>query len=121
MHGILGAYGPAQHFNGAVGDDLIGVHIRLRARARLPDNQREMIVKLTRDHFGGGLHNRIAQRLVELALRHVHGCSRLFDDTQSADDSDGLFLPADGEVHQAALGLRAPILVGGHVQGAKAV
>ena len=40
---------------GAVGDDLVGVHVGLRAGARLPDHQREMVVQFAVDDLGGGL------------------------------------------------------------------
>jgi hypothetical protein len=46
---------------------------------------------------------------------------RPLDDAERADDGDGLLFPADGEVHDRALGLRAPVLVGGHLEGAEAV
>lgn len=35
--------------NGAVGNDFVCIHVGLRARARLPDTQREVLVKRTGD------------------------------------------------------------------------
>ena len=52
--GVDGGFGPhlaAEDFNRAVGDDLVRVHVGLRARSGLPDDQRKMIVELARDHF----------------------------------------------------------------------
>jgi hypothetical protein len=41
------------------------------------------------------------------------------DDAERADDGHGLLFPADREIHDRALGLRAPVLVGGHLEGPK--
>jgi hypothetical protein len=37
-----------------VGEDLVHVHVRLRAGARLPDNQREFVRPLAGENFIGG-------------------------------------------------------------------
>ena len=58
---------------------------------------------------------------VKIALRHVHQRAGLLDDAKRADDRDRLAFPADGEVDDRPLGLRAPILVGRNLQRAKAV
>jgi hypothetical protein len=55
VNGLLGAHGAAQDLNGAVGDDLVGVHVGLGAGAGLPDNQREVIQQLTLGDLSGGL------------------------------------------------------------------
>jgi len=41
---VFGANHAAEDFDGFIGDDFIGVHIGLRARACLPDRKREIIV-----------------------------------------------------------------------------
>jgi hypothetical protein len=46
MDRLLGAHLAAERLDRPVGDDLVGVHVGLRARARLPDDEREMIVEL---------------------------------------------------------------------------
>ncbi len=51
VHGRLAAQLPAQQLDRAVGDDLVHVHVGLRARARLPHHQREVIVQLSTDHL----------------------------------------------------------------------
>ena len=49
-------------------------------------------------------------------------CGRgAFDDAQRADDGQRLLLPADLEIAQRALRLRAPIAVGVHFDGAEGV
>ena len=45
----------AGQLDGAVGDDLVDVHVRLRAAAGLPDAQREVVVELAGDDLVGGL------------------------------------------------------------------
>ena len=57
VHGGLGAHGAAREFDGAVGDDLVGVHVRLRARAGLEDDQREVVVELAGDDLVAGLRD----------------------------------------------------------------
>ena len=49
----------AQQFDGSVGNNLVRVHIGLRARTRLPHNQREMVVQLVIGDFGRGGDNSI--------------------------------------------------------------
>ena len=48
---FLRSHFAAQHFNGTVGDDFIGIHVGLGAGAGLPDDEREMLVKLSLDDF----------------------------------------------------------------------
>ena len=43
----------AQELAGAVGDDLVHVHVRLRAAAGLPDDQGKLGVVLAGDHLVG--------------------------------------------------------------------
>lgn len=52
MHGRLGAHSAAQQLNGTVTDDLVGVHVGLRAGAGLPNDEREVVVvELARYHL----------------------------------------------------------------------
>lgn len=55
VDGLLGAHLAAENLNGAVGDDLVGVHVGLGTGAGLPDDQREVIQQLTLGDLGGGL------------------------------------------------------------------
>jgi len=71
----------------------------------------EVVVEFAVDHLlGGGLDMR-RQLCVEVAELKVHRRGGFLDDAKRADDGDGLTLPADGEIHDRALGLCAPILV----------
>ena len=53
MHGLLGADVAAGELDGPVRDDLVDVHVGLRAAAGLPDVEREMVAELAGDHFVG--------------------------------------------------------------------
>jgi hypothetical protein len=50
---------------------LVGVHVALRARARLPHHQREVVHQLAVRHLCGGLHDGVADLAVQHALLHV--------------------------------------------------
>jgi hypothetical protein len=52
---LLAAHGAAENLDGAVGDDLVGVHVGLRARARLPDDKGEVVNELQGGNLVGGL------------------------------------------------------------------
>ena len=84
-------------------------------------DQREMIVELALDHLLRRLHDRLAELRVELAERHVGFGRGALDDAERADDRHRLLLPADLEIAEAALRLRAPISVGRHLDRAEGV
>ena len=42
----------------SVGDDFIHVHVGLGTASGLPDDEREVLIPLSVDHFVGRLHNR---------------------------------------------------------------
>lgn len=64
VDGLLAAHGAAQNLNSAVGDDLVGVHVGLGARAGLPNDQREVVNQLER----GNLLSSLLDRLAELGV-----------------------------------------------------
>ncbi len=55
MNRLLRSQFAARQFDGAVGDDLVDVHVGLRATAGLPDAQRELFVEFAGYDFVGGL------------------------------------------------------------------
>ncbi len=118
---FFGAHYAAQHFDGAVADDLIRVHVGLGARPRLPDDQRKIVVKPPVDHLLRRSGDRLAQGFVDIALCDVDQGAGLLDHAKRADDGHGLTFPPDGEVDDRPLGLCAPVFVGRHVQCAKAI
>jgi hypothetical protein len=62
VDGLLAAHCPSQNLDGAVGNDLVGVHVGLSARACLPHNEWEVINKLE----GGHLFSRLLDSRSEL-------------------------------------------------------
>lgn len=61
---LLGAHGAAEDLNGAVRDDLVGVHVGLGAGAGLPDNEGEVVDELE----GGNLLSSLLDGLSELGV-----------------------------------------------------
>src|SRR5258706_10872630 len=80
-----------------------------------------MIVELAVDHLLRGLDDGIADLLVEQAHGHVGLGGGSFDDAERAHDRGRLALPADAEIAERALRLRAPISVGCDFDRAEAV
>ncbi len=107
----------------AVGDDFVGVHVGLRAAARLPDNQGEVVVELASDDFiAGGADGLDALIIHALGLDLVVGEGGGFlEDAESVRDLAGHDLDADLEVLVAALRLCGPVAVGGHLHFAHRV
>ena len=104
----------AQQLIGAVGNDLVDVHIRLRAAAGLPDGKREVAVeRAVKDLVTGGLDGTGAAGVEHAELR-IGARRRELHDRERADDLRRDLLGADAEVFKAALRLRAPVTVGGH-------
>ena len=111
----------AEHFVGAIGDHLVGVHVRLRAGPGLPDDQREVAVPLALHHFVGSRGNCRGKAWIELAGVSVDLRRRAFNQRQGMDNFDRHALSADREVLQRALRLRAPIAIAGDIDRAEGI
>ncbi len=121
VNGLLRAHRPAGELDRAVRDDLVRVHVRLRAAPGLPDDQREVRVERAGDDLVGRAHDEVALGRVELAQVLVGERRRLLHDAEGADDGATEAVAADLEVLQAALRLGAPVLVRAHFDLAHAV
>ena len=121
MNGRLRAHLAAEHLDGAVGDDFIGIHVGLGARPRLPDNQRKVVVEFAVDHLLGGGGDRFADFRVDAAQFDICKRRGFFDDTQSPDHRRRHRLAADFEVSERTLCLSAPIFVRRHLYGAEGI
>jgi hypothetical protein len=113
MDGVLRAELSAEHLDGAVGDHLVGVHVRLRARPGLEHDQREVVVELAGDDFVRRRDDQLGEVGFELTQLGVRLRRRPLQDPERAHDRPPHHEggPADREVVQAALGLRAPVAV----------
>ena len=80
-----------------------------------------MIIQLAVNHFLGRGDDGLADGLVQPTQRHIGFGGGALDDAQRPHDGQGLFLPADLEIAQAALGLGAPIAVGSDFDRAEGV
>ena len=121
MHGRLAADLPAEQLDGPVRQHLVDVHVRLRARPGLPDIERKVLVELAGDRLVGGAHDRVRLPLREPPGRGVDQRRRLLDIAVGVIDALRHAIVADREMHKAALGLRAPVAVGRHVDAAHGV
>ena len=109
------AEGSAGQHMRPVGDDLIDVHVGLRARARLPDHEREAMVQLPSDDLSAHSDNQVPLGVGQNAGFTIGVGRRHLQVAEGVDHLDGHAAHgADGEVVAAALRLGAPVLVGGY-------
>ena len=123
VNGGLGTHLAARDLDGAVGDDLVSVHVRLRARTGLEDNQREVVVELAGDDLVTGLRDEVRDVGGQLAQLRVGQGRGLLQDAEGAHHRA---TPHEGvasnvEVVQRTLGLSAPVAVRGDLNGAHRV
>jgi hypothetical protein len=84
----------SQQFAGAIGDDLIHVHVGLRAGAGLPHRQRKVRVVPTRDHLVRSRGNRDGEARVDEPERLVDPGSSSLDLRDRMDQGKGMRSPA---------------------------
>ena len=121
MDGVFRADFAAENLDGAIGDDFIGIHVGLRARAGLPDREGEVVVELAFGDFQRCLGDGVGQSWLEIVQPLIGARGAVFDDPQGADQRFRHGLGADREIDQRACGLRAPELLTGNLEWAKAV
>ncbi len=119
---FLAAAIAGQHFVGAAGDHLIDVHVRLRARPGLPDDEGELAVEIAARDFSCGLLDRFGNLRIEAADAGIHPRRRLLDEAEGVDDLQRQLLArAEREILDRPLGLGAPIGVCRNLDWAEAV
>lgn len=102
---------------------LIHVHVGLGTGSGLPDDQGEVVVvQLSGNHIIGSLRDGIGDLRVQTELLVDQGRG-LFQDTHGTDHRLGHTLrgASNREVNDGSHGLRAIVLVSGHLQLAKGV
>ncbi len=127
----LAAPRACQQLVGAPGDDLVGVHVRLGARPRLPDNQRKLLIPLAARDLGRRLLDAGCQVVVEHTEPGVDPRRRLLDQPERMDERQRHPLArlrprrggidADREVADRSLRLRTPVDRSVDVEGTEAV
>src|SRR6185369_5450648 len=122
MHGGLAAALPGQDLVRPARDHLVGVHVRLRARAGLPDDERELAVEVAARDLGRGLLDRFGEIWIEPADPGVHARRGLLDEAQRMNDLDRhLLARPKREIPDGALGLRPPVSIAWDLNRAEAV
>ena len=111
----------AQQLDRPVREDLVEVHVRLGARARLPNVKREVFVELAGDHLVGGPDDRIGAALLQSPGACVHQGSCLLHIAIGVVRRLRHEIVATRKVLKRSLGLRAPIAIGRHLDSADAV
>ena len=99
----------ACHLNRTVGDDLVDIHVGLRAAAGLPDAQRKLIIEFAVNDFIGSLHDQVGLVRRKLAQILVHQGARLFKKPERTDQLGRHGVASDIKVQQRALRLSSPI------------
>ena len=113
MDRLLRSHLAAGNLNRAVRDDLVHVHVGLRAAAGLPDAERELIVQLAGDHFVGGLCDQLRFVGGQLAQILIHQRACFLERAEGADQLRRHGVASNVEVQQGALRLRAPVDIRG--------
>ena len=72
----------AEKFNRPVGDDFVGVHVRLGTGSCLPDDEGKIVVELAVNDLAGGLGDGRADLLIDVVEINVGERCSLFDDSQ---------------------------------------
>jgi len=109
MNGLFGADSSAGHFDGAVGDDFVGIHVCLGTAAGLPNGKWKMVVEFALDDFVRGGHDEPTFFVGEQAQGMVRQGGGFFDESERFDETSGKAVIADGEMGERPLSLSAPI------------
>ncbi len=109
MHGLFGAFLATCDFDGAIRNDLVGVHVALGSGAGLPDAEREVGVKFSRDDFIRRLCDEIAFFNAEFAEVGIRERGGLFQNAKSFDHLGWEDVLADVEMNERTRGLSPPV------------
>ena len=100
VHGLLGAELAARDFDAAIGDDLVDIHVALRAAAGLPDAEGEVVVEFAGGDFVRGLDDERGDLGLELAEVLIDERAGLFQDGEVVDDLERNAVVADVEMDE---------------------
>lgn len=119
---LLGTKLTTEDLDSTVGDDFVGVHVRLGSRTSLPDDKREVIVEFTFDNFVASLNHGISNIWLKTKVQ-VGLCGTLFKKTKSFDDRKRhtFAFTSNLEVLERSLGLSAPVTISWYLDGTKCI
>lgn len=111
----------AENFDGAIGDDFVGVHVEGDAGAGLVDVDEELIVQFAGDDFVGGANDGVGDFCgdeFEFAIGEGGG---FFDAADRFDEQRVGAIAADGIIFDGALRLNAVVGFGGDLAFAEGI
>ena len=120
MNGLVGSAPAAQRLVGEIGDNLVDVHVGLRARPGLIDDERKFDIVFPHSHLLGGRGDSIRHFRRQEGKPLVDPRRRLLDQRQRVDNRDR-HGRANAKILQGALRLGAPIAIDRHIDRAEAV
>ena len=121
VHERIVALDAAEQLNGAVGDDLVGVHVDGRSRAALNGIDDELLAEPSSKNFVAGADDRVRPGYVEQTRLAVGERRRLFDAGKAPDQLRVHPQPRDGKILRGAERLHAVIYVRRYVLRADGV
>ena len=116
VNGGFGAQFPASNLDGTVGDDFVGVHVRLCPASCLPHAKGKVVVEMPFQHFLGCSDDEVAHFRVELFEGHVGFGGGLFEHAECPNHAGWHGVVPDVKIEQRTGGLAAIISVAGHFQ-----
>src|SRR5436853_7888421 len=99
----------------AVRDNLVRIHVGLRAGTGLPNAQRKMRVELTVDHLVRCLDDQFHLVLRQLSKLEIDYRRGLFQNAECANDLSRHYIETYIEMNERTLSLRSPIYVRRHL------
>ena len=81
----------AENLDGAVGEHFVHIHVRLRARTRLPDDEREIAVKLALKGLVRRLNDASARRSSNLPKARLASAQAPFRSANARTICTGIF------------------------------
>ena len=121
MHRRLAAERLAGELRAAVGDDLVDVHVELRAAAAHPDMQRKHVLMPTGQDFVANRDDQPLRLVTQPSAGVIGARGGLLQRRIGSDHFPRHQLPADAEMFERALRLGTPEPVGRHFDDAHAV
>ena len=98
------------NFGGAVGNHFVHVHVGLRARARLPNGEREVAAELTLENVLASLSDGLVATFIELTKGEVRCSASLLQVGKSLGNFFRHLFNTDREVVITTLRLSTPVL-----------